>query len=233
MRNQTTEREAQGSCTLTCAFPCIGGGEGDKHAGESENDGNTRYAMLHTNNSVILIPALQRDLRLGVAADDGRAPIVDPSSLPLSFILDAFWRIGDGKGPASRQIAPLRRSCSAARKSLAASQTTPAAGRERGAHGVYGDRLSQAGQISILQAGPGPFKNPKWGYERVGRLWKEPVGGGAFAVVTRLIHRPRASSRFRGQEMPPKHRSGGGGLLLSHKTEASDRSSDEDGEITS
>ena len=121
MRNQTTEREAQGSCTLTCAFPCIGGGEGDKHAGESESDGNTRYAMLHTNNSVILIPAPQRDLRLGVAADDGRAPIVDPSSLPLSFILDAFWRIGDGKGPASRQIAPLRRSCSAARKSLAAS----------------------------------------------------------------------------------------------------------------
>ena len=70
-------------------------GGGDKNAGESESIGNTRYARLHTTNSVISIPAPQRDLRLGVAAGDGRMPIVDPSSLPLSFILDAFWRIGD------------------------------------------------------------------------------------------------------------------------------------------
>jgi hypothetical protein len=101
---------------------------------------------------------------------------------------------------------------------------------------VYGDLRSAAaaGHFQVKSRICRAIQKSKGeGYERVGRLWKEPVGGGAFAVVTRLIHRPRASSRFRGQEMPPKHRSGGGGLLLSHKTEASDRSSDEDGEITS
>jgi len=65
-------------------------------------------------------------------------------------------------------------------------------------YGGHGDRLSPAGQISICRQGHSKIESE--GYERVGRLWKEPVGGGAFAVVTRLIHRPRASSRFRGQE---------------------------------
>lgn len=49
----------------------------------------------------------------------------------------------------------------------------------------------------------------------------------------RLIHWPGVHLRLRGREMPEKHRSGAGGLLLSHSAAAGHRSSDEDEAITS